>query len=299
MQELEQENIIIELSTALIGGGMSYDFLVTKQSPFLEIFDGGLFALCDSRVFKRIILSGFTKKEATKFIEQNDLDITKVKLLNRFQKSMDLVLIDHDVVYMFKHGDRVAHKVKEDEEAELLEEFNLHFDYLWDNSETLLLYENFDGLYLPEKQEKIIIATTDFYEKLILALKTNPNIIHQVDSADFEELVARLLQKKGYDVQVTPKIKDGGKDILARFTTPTGDNLLCLVECKKYSIDRPIGVGLIRALYGVVQSERANLGMLVTTSNFTRGSKEFQKLHNSQISLKDFQDLKNWLHSYG
>ncbi len=207
------------------------------------------------------------------------------------------ILIDHDVIYVLKHKEKEAFEVRESSEANLLEEFNLHFDFLWNNAETFLLYENFEDLYLPKKENRIIVATDDLYDKLMKALQINPDIIHQVGSRDFEELVARLLIKKGYDVQLTQKVKDGGKDILARFSTPTGDNLLCLVECKRYSVDRPIGVSLIRALYGVVQSERANMGMLVTTSSFTKGSNDFQKLHNSQISLKDFNDLKKWLRS--
>ena len=144
-----------------------------------------------------------------------------------------------------------------------------------------------------EKTPKISVIK-NFNEDLIRDLKKSPEIVHSVSPFEFEDLVAYLLKLKGYDIHQTPRSKDGGFDIIAKFKTPLGDNCACFVECKKYSIANPVGVGLIRSLYGVVESADVNLGMLVTTSRFTKGAREFEKRHDTKLKLKDYLDLKEW-----
>jgi len=56
-----------------------------------------------------------------------------------------------------------------------------------------------------------------------------------------------------------------------------------------------VGVELVRTLYGTLFHEQANSAMLVTTSHFTPDAKEFQKQHAYQLSLKDFQDVAEWI----
>lgn len=43
---------------------------------------------------------------------------------------------------------------------------------------------------------------------------------------------------------------------------------MLLIECKKYAKRSPVGVSLVRSLLGVQGDRKANMGVLVTTSNF-------------------------------
>jgi restriction system protein len=110
----------------------------------------------------------------------------------------------------------------------------------------------------------------------------------------FEEVVADLLSRQGYEVTVTPASRDGGKDIYAAKKDIVG-SFLYIVECKKYSPDDRVGVGLIRQLYGVVQAEKATAGIMATTSFFTKGAQEFQSRVAYQISLQDYFGIQKWL----
>jgi len=101
----------------------------------------------------------------------------------------------------------------------------------------------------------------------------------------------------GWDVELTKETRDGGKDILAYLNTELG-RILCLVEAKRYRYDRKIGVGLVRSLYGSLCDHNASSAMMVTTSTFTSDAKEFQKKYEYQLSLRDFGDLNQWIHSY-
>lgn len=144
------------------------------------------------------------------------------------------------------------------------------------------------------RQIRVDIATVS--DQFLRRLHDNPDLLHDLTPRGFEELVTELLGRLGYEVTLTPPSRDGGKDIYAARKDHLGA-FLYIVECKKYSPRRPVGVGLVRQLHGVVQAEQATAGILATTSFFTRGAKEFQETVAFQISLKDYLGVKEWLHA--
>lgn len=141
---------------------------------------------------------------------------------------------------------------------------------------------------------KIVIAS----DLLLNRLQKQPGDIHRLSSRQFEELVARLLDGMGWEVHLTPQTRDGGRDILAYLDTDVA-RFLCLVETKKYDPKRPVGIELVRTLYGTLHHEQANAAMLVTTSYFSPDAQEFQKQHAYQISLKDYRHVVQWLKRVG
>lgn len=156
------------------------------------------------------------------------------------------------------------------------------------------------GLIVPSREllaaakPRIITAN----EILIERLRREPEGLFELDPRKFEELIADLMEGMGYDVELTPASKDGGKDILARLETPHG-KALCLVEAKRYSPARPVQVGLVRQLYGTLHDHGATSAMLVTTSRFTRGANEFQERHQYQLALRDYGHVVDWIGGHG
>lgn len=143
--------------------------------------------------------------------------------------------------------------------------------------------------------ERLIISDTSTVNIELLRLMHNdPERIHELTPRQFEEFVAEVLHRLGYDVTLTPATKDGGKDIYAAKKDHLG-SFLYLVECKKYARDNHVGVGIIRQLNGVVHAERATAGILATTSFFTREAIEFQKQVSHTLSLRDYLGLQGWL----
>ena len=107
-----------------------------------------------------------------------------------------------------------------------------------------------------------------------MGLKKYPEDIYKLPSRSFEELIATLLEEQGWEVNLTGQTRDGGRDVLAYLNTDIG-KLLCLVETKRYKPSNPVGVGLVRTLYGTVEHEQANVGLLVTSSRFTKDALDF------------------------
>jgi GNAT superfamily N-acetyltransferase len=115
----------------------------------------------------------------------------------------------------------------------------------------------------------IDIAWSDLQiDNLIAKIGENPEKLDTLQPRLFEELIARLLQSQGMDVELSPPTRDGGADILGTSRTGVG-KFSFAVQCKQLSHPSKIGVGEVRELLGVVYESHMNKGIIITTSNFT------------------------------
>ncbi|MER8808216.1 restriction endonuclease [Mesorhizobium australicum] len=108
--------------------------------------------------------------------------------------------------------------------------------------------------------------------------------------------MAEILHRLGFEaIQITRPSKDGGKDILARKVVHDIP-LNFMFECKRYSEGNKIGLHTLRSLLGVVANKgsEANIGVLVTTSTFTKGGIELIA-SESRLDGKDYKGIQNWL----
>lgn len=143
-------------------------------------------------------------------------------------------------------------------------------------------------------ERQIIVDLNAVNVEALWRIRRDPQLVFDLSSREFEEFIAEILSRLGYEVSLTPASKDGGKDLCVARKGGVG-TFMYLVECKKYSPANPVKVNLVRQLSGVVQAERATAGILVTTSSFTRGARALEKQLSHQISLKDYIDVQDWL----
>lgn len=114
--------------------------------------------------------------------------------------------------------------------------------------------------------------------------------MYRITDRQFEELVAEIFHRNGYNVELTPPKKDGGKDVIA--TRNDGGVPICLyIECKRYDPGDPVGVGIVRAVSGVRNHDRVNKAIVVTTSRFTRDAMKFANEEKHLIQLMGLNDL--------
>lgn len=118
----------------------------------------------------------------------------------------------------------------------------------------------------------------------------NNERIYDLTPRDFEGLVAEVFRENGFDVVLTQQTRDGGSDIIATYSLG-GMPYLVLIECKKYSPNNKVGVSLVRSFLGVQMDQKANKGVIVTTSTFTRDARVFAERQNHLITLLDYNDL--------
>ena len=102
---------------------------------------------------------------------------------------------------------------------------------------------------------------------------------------DFELLVEQIFIDKGFQTELTPTTRDGGKDIIARKYIGTRIPIVIYIECKRFGPNYPVGEPIIRGLYGVLTDARINRGVLVTSSYFSHDAFVFTRRQGDLIEL--------------
>jgi restriction system protein len=125
-------------------------------------------------------------------------------------------------------------------------------------------------------------------------LRDKPRLLHSLTPRKFEFLIAELLKRDGWEIEVTPASRDGGKDVIATLRT-SGICSVYYIECKRYAPKQPVSVKAVRELLGIVHAKRVTAGMLVTTSGFTRSARDLQSIEPHRITLKAYTDVVAWL----
>jgi hypothetical protein len=147
----------------------------------------------------------------------------------------------------------------------------------------------------PAQREIEIVQ--DVNEELIRSLAADPTLMYSLNPRKFEEVVAFLFEKRGWQVRLTPPTKDGGFDFFAELKNSLS-TFLVLGECKRYSRDRRVGVEIVRGLHSVTETNKAHQGIVITSSFFTAGAVEYQRVLGPRMGLKDFTDLVDWLQEF-
>ena len=142
---------------------------------------------------------------------------------------------------------------------------------------------------------KIKVELACANDQILNQLRQRPDEIYNMSSREFEMFTASILAHMGYEITVTPQTRDGGIDIFAAKKERLG-SFLCLVQCKKQKPSRPVGIAVVRELYGVLQAERATCASVFTTSFFSKSAVDFQQRVEHQLSLVDYKAIKDILY---
>ncbi|MDP2182159.1 MAG: restriction endonuclease [Actinomycetota bacterium] len=135
------------------------------------------------------------------------------------------------------------------------------------------------------------LQSADRYEELYSYLKGDGPAPHWRRS---EEAIAQLFKDRGCEAQLGPGRADGGVDIRLMLQSPVG-SLLTLVQVKDYMLTRKVGLEAVAALSGVVDAEKANKGVFVTTSAFQPAARKFADTMRNRLLLVDGPQLLTWI----
>jgi restriction system protein len=133
--------------------------------------------------------------------------------------------------------------------------------------------------------------------EMLRRLAVRPELVHELEPHQFEELAAELFEKKGFSVTLTPRTRDGGKDLYLAQSTELG-SFRYAVECKRYRPDRPVSIDVIQRLAGVVDMERLTAGIVLTTSRFSRDAISHAAKLKYRMSLQGYAELKAMLEGF-
>lgn len=140
-------------------------------------------------------------------------------------------------------------------------------------------------------------------KELLNKIASTPNLLKAIPKTDFrvfEQLVAEVFRGFGYEVILTKRTRDGGKDIIAILRQDGNETEKLLIECKHWN--EKVSVEAVRNLIGVAVSEQylPTGVILATTSKFTPDAKKL-KINPTiaiNLDLKDYEDILNWIGDY-
>lgn len=251
---------------------------------------------------QRYLQLAATSTSAIKFEQQWKRSIADPK------KAEDIAEGLKEASYRFRKPHRLIHTAMAYTRAELrfgrkfLRESDDKYEYgdklddAWNkiDNKGLVIDHAVYALYIAWKPDSKIIVPDD-RERLLCSLLIDDSMLRVISPRKFEELIAYLYECFGCKVELTQQSRDFGADILAWHGGPLGAEPLIVVQVKRYSSHRKVELKGIFELHGAIAHYNADLGHVVTTSDFTTPAKQFAK--QQKIHLVNMSKLQEEINS--
>ncbi len=150
----------------------------------------------------------------------------------------------------------------------------------------------------PSGQETYVYAVRPAWDAIARALLSTPELLTRFSKAhrEFEEFLAGAYARAGWEVELTPRSGDRGRDLIAT-NRIAGTSIRVLEQAKAYRQGHLVTAEEVRALVGVKHmTPNSSKAILTTTSAFApRVMAEFSHLMPYELELRDGAGLLSWL----
>lgn len=167
--------------------------------------------------------------------------------------------------------------------------FNPSFEKLHDKENSLkneyqtnllLKYNNYFSI-----QEELDDHQIKLKEYKAYSLRTQKDFWYSLDGHAFEQEIAKIFRKEGFEARVSKVGADGGIDIIV-----SKNNKRYAVQCKAHT--SKISESVARDLYGVLHSRNFDGGYLITLNGTSSKTKEFCKKNKDKpITIWTIYDI--------
>jgi len=144
---------------------------------------------------------------------------------------------------------------------------------------------------------QIIEAVAAPWFEIIALLLRDPNAPYEFSWRKWEEIVAASYKARGYDVVLTPRSGDGGRDVIA--SSRGFGSIRYFDQVKAYAPGRVVTANDVRAMIGVLTvAGNVSKGIITTTSEFAPGicaDEGIKALMPYRLELRARAALLEWL----
>lgn len=132
-----------------------------------------------------------------------------------------------------------------------------------------------------------------FDQRFIDYLSNNPDAIGKMHWRKFEEMTAEYFVREGFKVELGPGGNDDGVDVRIWMPGSYGSAPHGIIQCKrqKDKIERVV----VKGLLADVQFEKADIGLIVTSSELSPGAKQTIKVRGYPIKEVNKDGIAAWL----
>lgn len=145
------------------------------------------------------------------------------------------------------------------------------------------------------ESERLPTCTGSFIDqRFINYLASHTDALSNMHWRQFEGLTAEWFRRKGYEVELGPGRNDGSIDVRAwNADAEPGAPPTLIVQCKrqKTKVDRVT----VKALYADIIHESSAKGMIVTTSDISRGAAKDVKARAYPITTANRGEVQRWI----
>lgn len=133
--------------------------------------------------------------------------------------------------------------------------------------------------------------------EIIELISRSPESIYEIDWRKWEEIIAAAYKQQGFEVTLTPRSNDKGRDVIA--TSKGLGSVRFFEQVKAYRPGHVVTAEEVRAMVGVLTLEpNVSKGLVTTTSSFAPGilqDPEIARLMPYRLELKGRDVLLEWL----
>ena len=144
---------------------------------------------------------------------------------------------------------------------------------------------------------QLVTAVALPWFEIIEILQRSPETIYEINWRKWEEIIAAAYKQQGFDVTLTPRSNDKGRDVIA--TDNRRGSIRFFDQVKAYRPGHVVTAEEVRAMVGVLNLEpNVSKGLVTTTSAFAPGIEQDQniaRLMPYRLELKGRQALLEWL----
>lgn len=130
---------------------------------------------------------------------------------------------------------------------------------------------------------------------LLRDLQRDSTALDNLTWRHFEKLIATLLEKDGYAIELMQGSKDGGVDVVAVKDLGVNGYFKALWQAKKQGRSSKVGISVVRELADTRHEFRASKGIIVTSSYLTRGALQRIERDKYLLGKVDRNDLDAWI----
>lgn len=282
---------------------------IVSEIGYLEAFD----TILD------FIVSKVTNEISKEYIlDDEDLDLIEV---NRFERANIILSNFYEQREQFKDlNEETAKKVVSLVYSSISKPFIMNgitpseLDYFRENSifedknESFLFnnyifdwykYDNTSELtemvfnLIKSNQNNTIYSLNHIDINLYKSIIANPQLLGELNWRTFEKLLANILEKFEYEIELQRGTKDGGIDIIAFKKNTIFGPERYLIQAKRWK--NKVGVEPVQRLIWAHNHYKVTKSCIATTSAFTRGAWELAENHKWQVELKDYDKIIDWI----
>jgi len=144
---------------------------------------------------------------------------------------------------------------------------------------------------------QIIEAVAFPWFEIVDLIQKDESAIYQLTWRKWEEIVAGAYKAQGFEVVLTPRSNDRGRDVIA--TKNDLGEIRFFDQVKAYKPGHLVTADDVRAMVGVLTlNPNVSKGVITTTSDFAPGvltDQEIQRLVPYRLELKPKDKLLSWL----